>query len=132
MSLERYRELPPYAEIANLEHELTVLSERRLRLETQAGRNRLVITWGFGLTLACMIGALAYAIATNDGDAIAKVFLFLVLFGAAGLSGWLLRDKDWAYMSLGYDGSPFRSGKEFLDHAIAVRQKRLEELKAQP
>ena len=122
--------LPAYAEIANLEHELGFLRERHANLLRNARRNRQIAIYGFWLTLGVLVAGFAYAIATDNGDATAKVFLMLMLVAVMGVVGWLCKDKDWSLTS--YESSyPFRNRGEFLQHAIAVREKRLKELKRQ-
>ena len=88
-----------------------------------------MFTYGGGATIAIAFGVLVYAIATNDGDSFAKLFLLIVLLVASGLVGWLCKDMGWdfTYYEFNY---PLRSDKEFLTQAIAVREKRLKELKA--
>ena len=130
---DRDRGLPAYAEIDDLEHELALLRERQASMLVNAERARLTFKYGGVATIAVGLGILLYSIATNDGDSFAKAFLLIVLLAATGLAAWLCKDMGWNFT---YDGPygiryPFRSDPEFYAHAIAIREKRLKELKAQ-
>jgi hypothetical protein len=130
---DRDNGLPAYAEIANLKHELALLRERYANMRVNAQRMWLTFKYGGAATIAVAFGFLLYSIATNDGDSFAKLFLLIVLLVATGLTAWLCKDLGWDFS---YDGPhgfryPFRSDEEFFTHAIAVREKRLKELKAQ-
>ncbi|MSO71974.1 MAG: hypothetical protein EXQ88_08225 [Alphaproteobacteria bacterium] len=131
--IDRNNGMPAYVEVANLEHDLALLHERYANMRVNAQRMWLTFKYGGAATLAIAFGLLLYSIATNDGDSFAKFFLLTMLLVASGLTAWFCKDMGWGFT---YDGPhgfryPFRSDEEFFTHAIAVREKRLKELKAQ-
>ena len=123
-------DLPLGQQIANIEHELALLRERQTNTLRNIARAQAILKYGGGLTLVVAAGGLIYAIATDNSDAFAKLFLMTAILAAVGLAGWLCKDMEWDFT---YDihSYPHRSSKKFLEHAIAVREKRLKELKTQ-
>jgi hypothetical protein len=129
--------LPPEMEIANLEHELAVLRERYANLLVETERQRRIFKYGSGLVVA-VTGALVIYSVSKSNDPFPILFLLTGLIVAIGLILWLC--NDWF---AGDDKSrfrspnhlypysyPFNTDEEFLNHAIAVRETRLRELKA--
>jgi hypothetical protein len=122
-----YPGLPVHAEIVNVEHDLAMLRERRTRLAARTRRLSAMVTYGFWTVMAAGLVALAVAIAIDNGDAGAKLFLVLLVITIFGVVAWLFPDGNG---QLAYWHSyPFRDQKEFLDHAIAVREARLKALR---
>jgi hypothetical protein len=120
--------LPPEMEMANLEHELAVLRERYSTMLRETGRVNRVFKYGGGMALATAIVALVY-LGTRSSDALPILFLVIGLVIVIGLIAWISRD----WLSNDYNERyPFRTDQEFLDHAIAIREQRLRELKATP
>jgi hypothetical protein len=124
--------LPPEIEIANLEHELTVLRERYANLLVESERMKRVSKYSLIAIWGTVIGGLIYAAATT-GDP----FAMLIALGAVvvtGLIAWFY--KDWfpddekSGFRFSEDRCPFQTDEEFLNHAIAIREQRLLELKA--
>jgi hypothetical protein len=129
--------LPPEMEIANLEHELTVLRERYAGMQMRARLADRLFKYGLAAMLAAAIAGMVYAGATGNEDALVKLFVLTAVVVLSGLMAWLCR--DW----FGKDGPPGLSGfslyrypfdtdEEFFNHAIGIREKRLKELKALP
>jgi hypothetical protein len=120
--------LPPEMEMANLEHELAVLRERYSRMLRETERVNRVFKYGGGMALAAAIVALVY-LGTRSSDALPILFLVIGLVIVIGLIAWISRD----WLSNDYNGRyPFRTDQEFLDHAIAIREQRLRELRSTP
>jgi hypothetical protein len=120
--------LPPEMEMANLEHELAVLRERYSTMLRETERVNRVFKYGGGMALATAIVALVY-LGTRSSDALPILFLVIGLVIVIGLIAWISRD----WLSNDYNERyPFRTDQEFLDHAIAIREQRLRELKATP
>jgi hypothetical protein len=120
--------LPPEMEMANLEHELAVLRERYSTMLRETERVNRVFKYGGGMALATAIVALVY-LGTRSSDALPILFLVIGLVIVIGLTAWISRD----WLSNDYNERyPFRTDQEFLDHAIAIREQRLRELKATP
>jgi hypothetical protein len=118
--------LPPEMEMANLEHELAVLRERYSRMLRETERVNRVFKYGGGMALAAAIVALVY-LGTRSSDALPILFLVIGLVIVIGLIAWISRD----WLSNDYNERyPFRTDREFLDHAITIREQRLRELKA--
>jgi hypothetical protein len=131
--------LPPEMEIASLEHELVVLRERYSGMQRKARQAVRLFKYGLAATLATAIAGMVYAGATGNEDALITLFVFTAIGVLSGLMAWLCRDWfgkkglpdrwDFRFYHLQY---PFPNHEEFFSHAIAVREKRLKELKAQP
>lgn len=120
--------LPPEMEMANLEHELAVLRERYSTMLRETERVNRVFKYGGGMALAAAIVALVY-LGTRSSDALAILFLVIGLVMVIGLIAWISRD----WLSNDYNERyPFRTDQEFLDHAIAIREQRLRELRSMP
>jgi hypothetical protein len=127
--------LPPAMEIANLQHELVVLRERHAGMLVNARRADWLLKYGGAATLAVAIAGMAYAGVTGNDDAFVALFALTAIAVLAVLIAWLCHDwfgKNAPTGLQGYLRYPFRSEEEFFNHAIAVREKRLKELKAQP
>ena len=122
--------LPAHAEIANIEHELAFLRERQANMQRHAHRAWVITVWGFWITLIVASAGLLTAIQLNDGDAAAKLFLVVLLLIVGGIAAWLYGDAEWGHGE-NLRRYPFGSQKQFFEHAIAVRERRLRELKAQ-
>jgi hypothetical protein len=126
--------LPPAMEIANLEHELAVLRERHAGMLVNARRADWLLKYGGAATLAVAIAGMAYAGVTGDDDALIMLFVFTAIAVLAGLLAWLCHNWFGKNVPAGLAGLhryPFRSQEEFFNYAIAVREKRLKELRAQ-
>jgi hypothetical protein len=127
--------LPPEMEIANLEHELTVLRERYSTMLSEIERMKRIFKYGGSVTLAVAVAALIYS-ASKNTDALPILFLVTGLVVVIGLMAWLFKDHPPAGPDAQfrfYDQRyPFRTDEEFLNHAIAIREKRLSELRAAP
>jgi hypothetical protein len=125
--------LPPAMEAANLEHELAVLRERHAGMLVNARRADWLLKYGGGATLAVAIAGMAYAGVTGNDDALVALFALTAIAVLAGLIAWLCHGLFGKNMPAGLQGLhryPFGSEEEFFNHAIAVREKRLKELKA--
>src|SRR5690348_12467965 len=85
------------AEMANLEHELSVLRERQTRLAVSARRLSAVVTYGYWTAMAAAVAALVYAVATDNGDAGTKVFLVLLVLCIFGACAWLFPNQSAAF-----------------------------------
>ena len=120
--------LPPEMEMANLEHELAVLRERYSTMLRETERVNRVFKYGGGMALAAAIVALVY-LGTRSSDALPILFLVIGLVMVIGLIAWISRD----WLSNDCDERyAFRTDQEFLDHAIAIREQRLRELRSMP
>jgi hypothetical protein len=120
--------LPPEMEMANLEHELAVLRERYSTMLRETERVNRVFKYGGSMALAAAIVALVY-LGTRSSDALAILFLVIGLVIVIGSIAWISRD----WLSNDYNERyPFRTDQEFLDHAIAIREQRLRELRSTP
>jgi hypothetical protein len=127
--------LPPEMEMANLEHELAVLRERYSTMLNEAKKMKQITKYGGGMALAALGTAVIY-FGSRNSDALPILFLVAGLVAVIGLMVWLctgwfpddqksgFRFYNWRY--------PFLTDEEFLNHAIAIREKRLRELKAVP
>jgi hypothetical protein len=129
-TFSKYSHLPAHAEIANIEHELAVLKERRAnmhRLATMALR-------GGAVALVVAILLIIYAIVTSNSDATAKLCFLLFFLTLCFLLAYVVKDTksqkyfgpnplDWSY--------GVYSHGIFLDQAIAAREKRLADLTAE-
>jgi hypothetical protein len=122
--------LPAYAEIANIEHELAFLRERQATMQRRARLAWTITVWGFWITLIAASAGLLTAMQMNNGDAAAKLFLVVLLLAIGGVATWLFGDAGWGYEETPRP-YPFGSEKQFFEHAIAARERRLKELKAQ-
>ena len=125
--------LPPEMEIANLEHELAVLRERYSTMLSEAERIKRITKYGGSIVLAAAIAAIVYSV-SRSSDALPLLFLVTGLVTAIGLMAWLCKDwLDEPKAARFYNESyPFRTNEEFLNYAIAIREQRLNELKAAP
>ncbi len=127
--------LPPEMEIVNIEHELAVLRERHARLGARAKRAGRLFIYGYAATLVAAATGWGYAAATGNGDASVKLFLLTAILIVFGLMAWLCRDTpreeptSGFFFSLSYFRYPFHTDEEFFNHAIAIREQRLRELK---
>jgi hypothetical protein len=129
-TFSKYSHIPAHAEIANIEHELAVLKERR----TNMHRFATMALRGGAVALVVAILLIIYAIITSNNDATAKIFLLLFFLTLGFLLAYVVKDTkaekyfgpnplDWSY-------GVYSHGM-FLDQAIAARENRLAELKAQ-
>jgi hypothetical protein len=127
--------LPPEMEMANLEHELAVLRERYSTMLREAKRTRWISKYGVGVIVAVLSGAVIY-FGSRSSDALPVLFLVTGLVAVIGLMVWLCTgwfpDDQKSGFYLYDERYPFRTDEEFLNHAIAIREKRLNELKATP
>jgi hypothetical protein len=125
--------LPPEMEMANLEHELAVLRERYSTMLREAKRTGWISKYSVGAMLAVLSGAVIY-LGSRSSDALPILFVVAGLVAVIGLmvwlcTGWFPNDQKSGFYL--YDERyPFRTDEEFLNHAIAIREKRLRELKA--
>jgi hypothetical protein len=123
--------LPPEMEMANLEHELAVLRERYSTALREAGRIRRISKYGVSVILAALGGAVIY-FGSRSSDALPILFVVTGLVVVIVLVTWLCtRFDDGKPGSRLYDERyPFLTDEEFLNHAIAIREQRLRELRA--
>lgn len=125
----QYDHLPPYAEIANLEHELGVLRER------YANHVRLVGLAIRGFVVVYLVAVLLFicALATENRNATVAL-IFVVLFGTvAGAAAWLTHGLTWGVgrrIRLHGASNPFWHHVDFLQDAIEARERRLADLQA--
>jgi hypothetical protein len=127
--------LPPEMEMANLEHELAVLRERYLTVISEAERIKQMIKYGGSAALAALGAAVIY-FGSRSSDALPILFVVIGLVAVIGLMVWLCTgwfpDDQKSGFYLYDERYPFRTDEEFLNHAIAIREKRLSELRAAP
>jgi hypothetical protein len=125
--------LPPEMEVANLEHELTVLRDRYENLLVERERQKRIVKYGGSLVLAVTCALVIHSVSQSK-DPFPVLFLLAGLVVVIGLIHWLTKDWFSGETSAGfrfyYKGHPFRTDEEFLNHAIAIREQRLRELKA--
>lgn len=116
--------LPRHAEIANLEHELAVLRERHAKLLANDERLKTILLYGAWATGAVAIALAIYAVVTGN---IFGAVIVIVIAGTM-IFGWMNERREWRL----YDVLlPFGGDLRMVEDAIAIREKRLEELKAQ-
>jgi hypothetical protein len=126
----KYSHLPSHAEIANLEHELAVLKERRANMD----RSATIGLRGGAVALVVAILLFIYGIVIDNGDATAKLFLLLFFLTLCFLLACVV---DGTKLQKYFGPNPFHwpygvySHGIFLEKAIAAREERLAELKAQ-
>jgi hypothetical protein len=124
--------LPPEMEIANLEHELAVLRERYSTMLSEAEKVRRVFKYGGSIALAALIVAVIY-LGSRSSDALPILFVVAGLVTVIGVMVWLCTgwfpDDQKSGFYLYDERYPFRTDKEFLNHAIAIREQRLRELR---
>ncbi|MBX9825138.1 MAG: hypothetical protein K2Y27_09095 [Xanthobacteraceae bacterium] len=113
--------LPPEMEMANLEHALAVLRDRYSTMVRETKRVNRVFKYGGSMAIAAAIVALMY-LGTRSSDALPILFLVIGLVAVIGLIAWL--SKDWLSNDLYNERYPFRTDEEFLNHAIAIRERR--------
>ncbi len=127
----KYSDLPVYAEIANLEHELAILKQRHADIDRPAKMISRVLAVAFGVAAILLI---IHAVVSDDSEATAKLFLALWFATVIWLFAAVVHDT-----ALGRNlGSPNPfveaynwSSRGFVRTAIAAREERLAELKAQ-
>ena len=120
---DHYRMLPREHEVANLEHELTVLRQRHANLD-RAGRTVVYASWV--LAPALLLSLAIIMISGNYGLAL-TLLAACVLAALIALLLRLVPDNWWPiYYSESY---PYPTHFEFLENAIAEREKRLAELR---
>jgi hypothetical protein len=119
--------LPASAEIANLEHELGVLRERHSSLLVNERRMVMAFTYGAWATVAVALCLIIYSLTIGEVFGAVIVAIIILILGV----GWISEYKGWDF-EVGDFRHPFRSDKQFLERAIAVREQRLKELKVQP
>jgi hypothetical protein len=127
----KYSDLPPHAEIANLEHELAILQQRRADMDRSAKMRARVLAIAFG---GGAILWFIYAIVSDNSDATAKLFLVLWFATTICLFAVVVEDTTLG-KNLGTP-NPFVeaynwSSRSFVQTAIAAREQWLAELKAQ-
>ena len=120
-------------EIANLEHELAVLRERYSTMLSEAAKVRRVFTYGGSIALAALIAAVIY-LGSRSSDALPILFLVTGLVVVIGLIAWHCKpwipDDPKSRFHFNDERYPFLTNEEFLNHAIAIREERLRELRA--
>jgi hypothetical protein len=116
--------LSPSAEIANLEHELGVLRGRHASILVNERRIEATFVYGAWATVAVAIGLVIYALATGNIFGAVIVIIIVAILGI----GWLMELKGWDFDNVRY---PLRPDRWRLEQAIALREKRLNELKEQ-
>jgi hypothetical protein len=127
--------LPPEMEMANLEHEIAVLRERYSTALREADRTRRISRYGVSVILAALSGAVIY-FGSRSSDALPILFLVTGLVVVIGLIAWFckvwLPDDPKSRFHFNDERYPFLTDREFLNHAIAIREERLRELRGAP
>lgn len=123
-------QLPPYMEIANLEHEIAMLREKVGNIEKWAKR----VVWPSLIVMFSVVLAIGiYGFVTGEFLAVGIALVCIFILAVLGVTARIKRLADFA-SPLGMGamvGYPEKSYAIVLEKRIAKREKRLAELKAQ-